>query len=116
MGAGDGKVTLIAALFCDNATGIEYDPILTGKAIEMKDKLGIFNSRFINDDFLNHDISSYDVIFHAPDKPLFRELEPKLARELKGKLILYGHHFHPTSLKKKENFMVDNTLVTVYSK
>ncbi|MFH1642535.1 MAG: class I SAM-dependent methyltransferase [Nanoarchaeota archaeon] len=116
LGSGDGKVSLIAALFCRNSTGIEYDPILTGKANEMKDKLGIYNAKFINDDFFNHNLKPYDVIFHAPDKPLHRGVEEKLLKEMKGKLILHGHHFHPENLKRKQQFRVNNTLVTLYSR
>ncbi|MFH2028178.1 MAG: class I SAM-dependent methyltransferase [Nanoarchaeota archaeon] len=116
LGSGDGKVTLMAALFCKNSTGIEYDPILTGKAIDIRDKLQITNAKFINDDFFNHDISAYDVIFHAPDQPLHRGVEDKLIGELKGKLIIHGHHFHPSYLKKERSFKVNDTLFSVYSK
>lgn len=117
LGSGDGKVTLIAALFCENAVGVEYDPMLAGKAVELRDKIGLFNAKFINDDFFNHDLSAYDVIFHAPDQPLHRGLEEKLLREMKkgSMLILYGHHFHPANMKKRKSFTVNNTLITVYS-
>ncbi len=116
LGSGDGKVTLLAALFCDSATGVEFDPLLTGKALEMKEKTGVGNARFINDDFIDHDLSPYDIIFHAPDKPLHRGIEEKIINEMRGKLILYGHHFHPQNLELEESFTVDGTLVSIYSK
>ena len=116
LGSGDGKVTLIAAMFCKNAVGVEYDPILSGKAHEIKQKLKVDNVSFINDDFHNHDISNYDVVFHAPDAPMHRGVEDKLLKELNGKLILYGHHFHPTKLKKERSITVNGTLVSVYSR
>ncbi len=115
LGSGDGKVTLIAAMFCRNAVGVEYDPMLSGKAHEIKSKLNVNNVQFINDDFYNHDISDYDVVFHAPDAPMHRGVEDKLLKELKGKLILYGHHFHPTKLKKEKSIDVNGTLISVYS-
>ena len=116
LGSGDGKVAMIAALFCKQATGVEYDSMLTGKAMEMKEKIGVYNAHFINDDFFNHDLSAYDIIFHAPDKPLHRGVEEKLLKEMKGKLVLYGHHFHPTNLRKENEFTVNGTLVSVYTK
>jgi len=115
IGSGDGKVVLTASLFGVNATGIEIDSTLHGKANEMKKKFGL-NADFIQDDFFNHNFSKYDVLFLNPDQPLYRGLEDKLLRELKGKLILYGPHFHPTRLKKEKEFFVNNTLVGVYTK
>jgi len=116
IGSGDGKIVLIASLFCNNAVGIEYDPILVGKALEIRRKLGLLNTQFVNDDFFNHDFSGYDMLFCNPDKPMYRGLEEKLLKEMNGKLILHGHHFHPTNLKKEKEFSINNTLFTVYTK
>jgi hypothetical protein len=82
----------------------------------MKSLLDLRNTSFYNKDFLDHSLNGYDVVFINPDKPIKRELEAKLLDELNGTLIVHGHHFHPTKLKKKESFLVDNTLVTSYSK
>ena len=116
LGSGDGKITLIASLFCKQAEGIEIDEKLFEKSLEMKKKLNIKNAVFHNNDFLDHSIKDYDVIFINPDKPMERGTEKKLLDGLNGKLILYGHHFHPKILKKEDSFSVDNTLVTVYSR
>ena len=116
VGSGDGKVVLIASLFCKNADGIEIDDLLHHKALEMQDKLGFGNVAFHNKDFFEHDFSKYDILFLAPDAPLERGLENKLLKEMKGKLIHYGHHFHPKNLKKENSFLVNGNLVTVYSK
>ena len=40
LGSGDGKVALIASLFCRQAEGIEIDDELFGKSLEMKEKFG----------------------------------------------------------------------------
>ena len=40
----------------------------------------------------------------------------KLINEMKGKLIHFGNHFHPKNLKRENAFMVNGTLVSVYSK
>jgi len=116
LGSGDGKITLIASLFSKYSYGIEYDQELHKKASELQSKLGIKNVRFVNDDFMKYDLSKYDIIFCSPDKPMERGLGKKLEKELKGKLVLQGHHFHPANLKKGKSFRVNDMLFTVYSK
>jgi hypothetical protein len=115
IGSGDGKVVLIASLFCRNAEGIEIDSLLHDKAEEIRKKFGIGNAAFHNKDFFGHDFSKYDALFLAPDAPLGRGIENKLLSEMSGKLIHYGSHFHPNSLKKEASFWVNGTLVSIYS-
>ena len=115
IGSGDGKVVMIAALFCKNAEGIEIDDFLHNKAQQIKNKFGIKNAVFHNKDFFEHDFSKYDVLFLAPDAPLERGLENKLLKEMKGKLIHYGHHFQPRFLKREDSFLVNGNLISLYS-
>lgn len=114
IGSGDGKVVLIASLFCQNAEGIEIDNFLHNKAIEIQTKFSIRNAKFRNADFLLHDFSEYDILFLSPDAPLERGLENKLLKEMKGRLIHYGHNFHPRFLKKEDSFLVNGNLVSLY--
>src|SRR3989338_3771694 len=65
LGSGDGKIALIASLFCKQAEGIEIDSVLHNKAVEMKQKTGISNVIFHNKDFFEHKLSAYDIIFLA---------------------------------------------------
>ena len=116
IGSGDGKVVLIASLFCKNAEGIEIDKFLHNKAIQIQTKFGIENAKFCNVDFFEHDFSKYDILFSAPDTPFERGLESKLLKEMKGRLIHYGHHFHPRFLKKEDSFLVNGNLVSLYSR
>ena len=116
VGSGDGKIVLIASLFCKNAEGIEIDDILHHKAVEIQAKLGLKNVKLHNKDFFDHNLADYDVLFLSPDAPLERGLEKKLLSEMRGKLIHYGHHFHPRFLKKEESFLINDNLVSVYSK
>lgn len=116
IGSGDGKVVLVASLFCENAEGIEIDNLLHNKAVEMQRKFKLSNVMFHNKDFFEHDFSKYDILFLAPDTPLERGLENKLLKEMKGKLIHYGHHFHPRFLKKEDSFLVNENLISVYSR
>ncbi|MBI2654234.1 hypothetical protein HYX02_05495 [Candidatus Woesearchaeota archaeon] len=116
IGSGDGKVVLMAALFCQSAEGVEIDEFLHNKAVEFKNKFNIKNAIFHNKDFFEHDFSKYDILFSTPDAPLERGLENKLLKEMKGKLIHYGHHFRPKFLKKEDSFLVNGSLVSLYTK
>lgn len=116
IGSGDGKVVLIASLFCNNAEGIEIDDYLHNKALMMQIRFGLNNVRFHNKDFFQHDFSKYDILFLSPDAPMERGIENKLLREMKGRLIHYGHHFQPRFLRKEGSFLVNGNLISVYSK
>jgi len=115
LGSGDGKVVLIASLFCKRAVGIEADNELFQKSVDMQVKLNIPNAIFLNYDFYDHNISNFDVAFVFPDTPMHRGLEKKLLNELTGKLIHYGHHFHPENLIAEDKFLVNGNLFTIYS-
>ena len=116
IGSGDGKVVMIASLFCNKAEGVEIDEFLHKKAEEFKSLLNIKNVVLHNKDFFDHDFSKYDALFLSPDGPLQRGLEKKLLKEMKGILIHYGNHFHPASLKKKTGFFINGTKVGIYTK
>ncbi len=112
VGSGDGRVVLIASLFT-NATGIEFDQELVNKSIEIKRKLGL-SASFLKDDFYNHDISNYDVVFSFHDEPLYRGLDNKLKRELKGRLILYGPFLNTTKLQKENSLAINGNIFHIY--
>ncbi len=116
LGSGDGKVVLTAALFCKRAVGVEIDNELYQKSLEMQRKLNIPNAIFYNNDFHEHNISEYDVVFVYPDSPMHRGLEKKLLNELTGKVLHYGYHFHPQNLRVEDKFLVNGNLFTVYTK
>lgn len=116
IGSGDGNVVLIATLFCQNAEGVEIDNFLHKKAIEIQMKFRIQNAKFHNANFFGHDFSKYDILFISPDASFERGLEIKLVKEMKGKLIHYGHHFHPRFLNREHSFLVNNSLFTLYTK
>ncbi len=119
LGSGDGRVVLVASLFT-NAEGVEADAWLHSVSTHMKQRLShIPETRkavFHQKDFFQHDISAYDAVFHHPDKPMYRGVESKLLKELNGTLILYGHHFHPSSLKKEESIQVGDAVATLYKR
>lgn len=114
LGSGDGKVTLIAALFT-KAKGIEIDDELFNASEKIKNKLGI-NADFIKGDFLEHDLSKYDVLFLNPDQP-FPELEKKLRKEMKktAKLIVFGSLFKPLNMGLDKSFVIGGFRLFVYT-
>lgn len=114
LGSGDGKVVLIASLFT-KATGIEFDKELVDKSLEIRNKLKL-KADFIQDDFLKHDWSKYDIIFINPDKGFHKGTEDKLLKELKGKLFVYNFVFEPRFLKKGKKYWFEQTPVTVYTR
>ena len=113
LGSGDGKVALLASLFT-NSTGIEHDEELHGVAEHMKKHFKL-STNFVRGNFLEHDLSPYDLLFINPDQPM-HALEKKLLREMNGKLVVYGLHYQPTTLKKVRSFSVGGTPVSIYTR
>lgn len=116
IGSGDGKVVMIASLFT-KATGVEYDPWLHEVSNDVKNKLfhvpSSGRASFVNDDFMNHDFSPYDVIFWNPDK-VCRKLEKKISNEFNGKLVVYGPHNHPQGFDEIQRHDISGTYITIY--
>lgn len=115
MGSGDGIVVLIASLFT-KATGVEFERSLYERSVQFKNTLGLENAEFENKDFFEHDISSHDLVFISPDKPMYRGLDKKFSKELKGHLLHTGTQFHPSSLSKLKQFNVNGTWFTLYGR
>lgn len=111
LGSGDGLVTCIASLFCP-ATGIECDPALVERACAMRNRLGL-TAQFICADYLAADLSSYDLLYVYPDKPLY-SLEEALAARLKGRLVVYSVHFPLKRLRLLETVRLGTCQAAVY--
>jgi len=105
LGSGDGKVVFIASLFT-NATGIEYDKKLFKRSLEIKKELKA-ECNFINNNFLECDLTSYDIAFINPDKS-FHHFEEKLIKEINN-IIVCNNIFLPRFLKKKNSYWVEQT-------
>jgi tRNA/tmRNA/rRNA uracil-C5-methylase (TrmA/RlmC/RlmD family) len=114
LGSGDGLVVMIAALFFKHATGIELEKEFYDKSEKMNEELQINNITLINDDFFNQDISSYDIMFIAPDKEFSLKLENKFEKELNGLLIVYSSIFQPKTLKQVNHFETHHFDVFIY--
>jgi hypothetical protein len=120
LGSGDGRIVLLASLFDIQAKGIEFDSELIRIATDIRRNLDIphfSKTKFLMDDFMNHSLSPYDIIFISPDRPFHRNgMEAKIADELSGKLIVHGWEFHPTSLKKEEEHIINGEKYAIYCK
>ena len=114
IGSGDGRVVLAASLFT-KATGIEFDKELYNWSVQLMKELSL-SGTFLNKDYFNEDLSKYDIIYSFPDKPMSRDIEPKLLKELKGKLVVYGAHFHPAQLKKIRTLEINGTYISIYTR
>jgi len=114
LGSGDGKVALIASLFT-KSTGVEWDEELVFRSKEIRNRLGFQNVWFEQGDFLEKDLSIYDVLFIHPDNPLGR-LERKIMKEFNGDLIVCGGLFLPERLVEKEVIQIHNAAFRIYRK
>ena len=119
LGSGDGRVVLMAAAMGIKATGIEADDWLTNCALDMKRKIqhsSMENAQFRKEDFMKKDLREYDLIYISPDKPFYRGLDQKLRTEATGKVLVHGYEFHPSTLKKEKEIMVNGNLFVLYGK
>jgi hypothetical protein len=118
LGSGDGRVVLTASLFGLEAHGIEFDPWLVNTALHIRRKLDLphfSKTSFREDNFMNHDLTQFDIAYTSPDKPFFRHgFEQKLMRELRGPLIVHGWEFHPQDLKKAEEHIINGEKFVLY--
>lgn len=112
LGSGDGKVALIASLFTES-TGIEFDDELVQRSNQIKEEIGANNIQFRKGDFLEEDLSAYDILFVYPDNPLIR-LEQKLLKEFRGDLIVCGGIYPPERLVKKRVVQINNAVFGIY--
>ncbi|MFC1741629.1 hypothetical protein ACFL3V_03785 [Nanoarchaeota archaeon] len=111
LGSGDGIIVAIASLFTQ-ATGIEVDPNLHKAAEEMKEKLKA-KYTLKNADYLEEDLSRYDIIFIYPDN-YFHKLEKKLVEDFKGTLVIADTIFRPLTLNPEKQISVRGTGFSIY--
>jgi hypothetical protein len=119
LGSGDGRAVLLASLFGVESHGLEFDPWLVNVSLHIRRKLDLPHFRktkFLEKDFMQHDISGYDIIYTSPDKPFYRDgFEEKLLRELNGRLVVHSWEFHPSYLRKLNETVINGEKFTVYA-
>jgi predicted O-methyltransferase YrrM len=112
LGSGDGIVVAIASLFT-KASGIEVDAELHKNAGGLKHKLGLQYS-LKNCDYLDEDLSAYDVIFINPDN-YFYKLEKKLVEEFRGTLVIADNIFRPLTFSPDKQLSIRGAGFSVYT-
>jgi len=114
LGAGDGRVVLVASLFC-KAFGIEYNKELVVESKRIAQEVGV-TCELMQGDFLTLDISPYDFLFINPDQGFHKGLEEKLLKEMKPHQQLWVHNkiFLPERLKRGRTIWIDQIPITEY--
>ncbi len=117
IGSGDGKVVLIASLFGVKAVGIEYDKDLITISNRIKEELGL-KGEFIQGDYLEQDLGSYDIIFTNPDKGFHLKVEEKLLKDMTDTSILFVYNdlFQPRFLEKGRKLWYNQIPIIEYKK
>jgi hypothetical protein len=98
LGSGDGIVVVIASLFTQ-ATGYEIDEWLYQQSIKLSHSLNLSKATFLRKDFLQANLTGYDMLYLYPDKP-FYELEERLLATWSGRILVNGPHLPPRYLRK----------------
>lgn len=112
LGAGDGRVVLVADLFVQ-AAGVEFDEDLVDEGKEIAQSLGR-DVDLIADDMRNVDFGEYDVLYSYADQR-WEFVKHKLLRELSGELYLYHDTYHPRFLEKGKTTWVGQIPVFKYT-
>ncbi len=119
LGSGDGRIALIAALFCASI-GIEGDSDLDQIAKRVQQELlptipQLLRCEFHHADYTTSNLSNVDIIFAFADHAWPEELERALAaRERPGTLIAHQDIFRPHHLKKGPTIWIGQTPFVTY--
>lgn len=112
LGSGDGIVVAVASLFT-RAAGIESDERLHKDAEEIRQRLKM-GYVLKNKDYLDEDLSQYNIIFINPDNYFYR-LEKNLVEQFNGTLIVADNIFRPLTLSPEKQISVRGTGFSIYS-
>ncbi len=112
LGAGDGRVVAVAALFT-RATGVEGDHELVEKGKELFQRLGV-RAILKEKDYRDENLTSYDAIFMFPDKRYDERMLAKLKREFTGYLFIYNNIHAPPGFKKGKTYWVGQLPIASY--
>lgn len=112
IGSGDGRVVLVASLFCQ-AIGVEYDEKLAEESKAHADEIGRI-VRIVCDDYENYDYSQANTLFSYADHFFTPAFIERLKDEFKGKLYVYQGVFLPEGIKKGPTIWAKGTPIISY--
>lgn len=111
LGSGDGRIVLLASLFT-HADGIEGDENLHNHAQAAKKSVKIpelKRSSFICGDYMEQDLSGYDVLFIYADHNWPDVFQEKLLREVKGIVLSLHNIYRPDKLPRGKTYWIEQT-------
>jgi len=112
LGSGDGRIVFLASHFT-RSSGVEKNEALLDESIESSKLLNI-ECDLVCDDYLNVDLSRFDVIFISPDAHFHHGLEKKLKAEMDGVLVVNSPLYLPRFLKKVDSFTIAGMPITLF--
>jgi len=112
IGSGDGRVVLIASLFC-HAIGVEFDKNLVQNSKEHANNLGK-EVEFLCEDYEEFDYSQANIIYSYADHFFTPSFIERLKEEFKGQLYVYQGVFLPEGVKKGPKIWAKDTPIISY--
>ena len=118
LGSGAGRVALLAALFTASV-GIEGDEELHALALEAKEALAqelpsLGRCELKNADYVQEELSGYDILFIYADHNWPESFQDKLLRECRGTALSLHNIFSPGKLKKGKTYWIGQTPFVSY--
>jgi len=121
LGSGDGRIAMVAALFC-GSSGVEGDASLHAVALRAKRELiaripSLERCELVLGDYTAIDSSRlavFDTFFIFADHSWPKDFETCIASCCVGNLYSYANIFSPSSLTKGPTIWLDQTPVVVY--
>ncbi len=119
LGSGDGRIAMIASLFCDSI-GIEGDQALDHIAQQAKTELlrqipQLERCELMHADYSTIDLSNFDILFSFADHAWPEHVERALVkREKAGTLVAHQDIFRPRLLRKGPTIWIGQTPFVTY--
>jgi SAM-dependent methyltransferase len=112
LGSGDGRVAIVASLFCETK-GIEFDAELVEESKNHNEALNT-SAEFLCTDYEEYDFSKTTVVFSFSDHPFSKNMITKLQEEFTGTLYIYEGIFLPENIKKGKTIWIGQTPIISY--
>jgi hypothetical protein len=118
LGSGDGRVSMVAALFT-KSLGIEGDAKLSAIASRIKNELlheipELSRCHLKCADYTAEDLSEFEILFTFADHVWDMSFEEKLQNTCNGYLLSYNNIFLPQKLKKGKTYWVQQLPIISY--
>jgi protein-L-isoaspartate O-methyltransferase len=113
LGSGDGRVAIVADLFC-TTKGIEYDAELV-EASKKHAKALESTAELVQGDYTDIDYNDAQIVFCYADHEFSKELVTKLKEQFSGTLYVYQGTFFPNNATKGKTTWIGQTPILTYT-